>query len=178
MRQAYAAGNDANTAVAHARQNLDAVNRRFQDESRIESEATLNLERARAEEALAKLALDEIVARYSNALPYAIVPNGNGAGAGSPSGNNPSGSPLGSATRGTGAFPVANWGSYLSSAFGAGINPAFDGNVNALYPFAFTVGGGLRGGAVAGAGSGCGGAGRSITGTIVGVGNQGIQVQP
>lgn len=33
---------------------------------------------------------------YSDALPYAIVPNGNSASqGGTPSGNNPSGSPLG-----------------------------------------------------------------------------------
>lgn len=49
LRQAYQRGNDANTRVAYARQNLDAVIARFQSESKIVSEATLNLERARAE---------------------------------------------------------------------------------------------------------------------------------
>lgn len=63
---------------------------------------------------------------YTNALPYAIVPNGNGTGAGSPTGNNPSGSPLGPInTNGNGAsgsFTVSSWTNYLSSAFGAGVH--------------------------------------------------------
>lgn len=58
LRVAYQRGNDANNRVAFAKQNLDAVIRRFQDESKIVSDATLNLERARAEEALARLALE------------------------------------------------------------------------------------------------------------------------
>jgi len=49
LRAAYQAGNDANNRVAFARQNLDAVVKRFQDESKVVSDATLNLERARAE---------------------------------------------------------------------------------------------------------------------------------
>jgi chromosome segregation ATPase len=49
LRAAYQRGNDANNRVAFARQNLDAVVKRFQDESRIVSDATLNLESARAE---------------------------------------------------------------------------------------------------------------------------------
>ncbi len=49
LRNAYARGNDANNRVAFAKQNLDAVIKRFQDESKIVSDATLNLERARAE---------------------------------------------------------------------------------------------------------------------------------
>lgn len=57
LRQAYLMGNDANTKVAHAKQNVDAANARYQQEEKIISEATLNLERARAEEALARLAL-------------------------------------------------------------------------------------------------------------------------
>lgn len=169
LRRAYSNGNDANTAVAFAKENLDAVNKRWQDESKIENDATLNLERARAEEALAKLALDEIIAKYSDALPYAIVPNGNGVGAGSPTGNNPSGSPLGAATQGTEAFAVQDWSSYLSRAFGSGINPAFDGNVNALYPMNFQFTNGLRG-----AGNGanvCGAAGpvRAVSGNVIAI---------
>ena len=58
LRKAYVVGNDANTNVAHAKQNLVAANARWERECQIESEATLNLERARAEESLAKLALD------------------------------------------------------------------------------------------------------------------------
>ena len=142
LRQAYSIGNDANTAVAHAKQNLDAINARYQEEEKIISEATLNLERARAEEALARLALEEIIAHYSDALPYSIVPNGNGKTfAGTPYGNNPSGSPLGpvdtSGNGAPGAFLIKDWTHYLSQAFGAGIHPAFPGSVNELFPFNF-----------------------------------------
>lgn len=49
LRTAYQRGNDNNNRVAFARQNLDAVVKRFQDESKIVSDATQNLERARAE---------------------------------------------------------------------------------------------------------------------------------
>lgn len=41
-------GNDANTAVQHAKENLEAINKRYQAEETIICEATLNLERARA----------------------------------------------------------------------------------------------------------------------------------
>ena len=64
LRIAYQRGNDANNRVAYAKQNIDAVIKRFQDESKIVSDATLNLERARAEEALAKQGLDEFIAHY------------------------------------------------------------------------------------------------------------------
>jgi len=43
LRNAYQNGNDANNRVAVAKQNLDAVVKRFQDESKIISDATLNL---------------------------------------------------------------------------------------------------------------------------------------
>ena len=103
--------------------------------------ATQNLEKARAEEALARLALEEVIAHYSDALPYAIVPNGNGlTDIGNPAGNNPSGSPLGaiqlSGSGASGSFQV-NWTHYLSQAYGAGVNPAFSGSVTELYPFSF-----------------------------------------
>ena len=49
LRQAYQRGNDANNKVAFAKQNLDAIIRRFQDESKIVSDANLNIERSRAE---------------------------------------------------------------------------------------------------------------------------------
>lgn len=58
LRIAYQRGNDANNRVAFAKQNIDAIIKRFQDESKIISDATLNLERARAEEALARLGLE------------------------------------------------------------------------------------------------------------------------
>lgn len=141
LRLAYQRGNDANNRVAYAKQNLDAVIKRFQDESKILSDANLNLERARAEEALARSALDEFVARYSKALPYAIVPNGNGVGAGTPLGNNPAGSALGPIRTGgngaPGSFKVSSWNNYLSSAYGAGVSPAVIGSVTELFPFNF-----------------------------------------
>ncbi len=49
LRVAYQNGNDVNNRVAFAKQNIDAVIKRFQDESKTVSDATLNLERARAE---------------------------------------------------------------------------------------------------------------------------------
>lgn len=58
LRIAYQRGNDSNNRVAFAKQNIDAIIKRFQDESKIVSDATLNLERARAEEALARLGLE------------------------------------------------------------------------------------------------------------------------
>lgn len=145
LRVRYQNGNDANNRVAFAKQNLDAIVKRFQDESKVVSDATLNLERARAEEALAKLSLEEFIKKYSDGLPYAIVPNGNGAtGAGTPWGNNPSGSPLGPIrTDGNGApgsFTVSSWTNYLSSAYGAGVNPAIVGSVTRLFPFNFLSG--------------------------------------
>lgn len=142
LRKAYLAGNDANTLVYQAQQNLNAATARYNTETQNVNTATLNLEKARSEEALARLALEETIAKYSDALPYAIVPNGNGnTPAGTPYGNNPSGSPLGPInTNGSGAagsFTVNDWTHYLSSAFGAGVNPAFTGSVTTLYPFNF-----------------------------------------
>lgn len=43
LRQAYIRGNEANTLVSHARQNLDAINARYKQEEKRISEATLNL---------------------------------------------------------------------------------------------------------------------------------------
>ena len=101
----------------------------------------MHLERARAEEALARLAVDELIAKYTSALPYAIVPHGDGSGAGTPHGNNPSGSALGPIkTNGDGApgsFKVTSWDHYLSQAFGSGVHPSFIGSVTELYPFNF-----------------------------------------
>lgn len=45
----YTDGNDANNRVAFAKQNLDAVLLRYQQESATVNEATLNLEKARSE---------------------------------------------------------------------------------------------------------------------------------
>lgn len=172
LRVLYQRGNDANNRVAYAKQNLDAILKRFQDESKILSDANLNLERARAEESLARLGLEELIAHYSNALPYAIVPNGNGVGAGTPWGNNPSGSALGpvTATGGvTGSFRVNSWTNYLSSAYGAGVNPAFPGSVTELFPFSFLSN--VNGNIVINGNGGCGGSSAPsvTTGTVVAV---------
>ena len=124
---------------------------------------------------MARLALEELVSQYSNALPYAVVPNGGGSTpSGTPAGNNPSGSPLGPVNQnGNGApgtYTITSWTSYLSQAFGAGVNPAFRGSVTTIYPFSFSstvrgnfvinTGGNIRGGFDGGAG-GAGGAGGS-----------------
>lgn len=93
---------------------------------------------------MARQGLEELIAHYTDALPYAIVPNGNGVGSGTPNGNNPSGSPLGPVrTNGNGApgaFKVGSWTNYLSTAYGAGVSPAFLGSVNELFPFNFLSG--------------------------------------
>lgn len=190
LRAAYQRGNDSNNRVAFAKQNLDAIIKRFQDESKIISDATLNLERARAEEALARLGLEELIAHYTNALPYAIVPNGNGAtNPGTPFGNNPSGSPLGPVNANgdgaPGSFRVNSWTNYLSTAYGAGVNPAYPGSVTQLFPFNFLSGtsgnqaqgtlvnnnyGNIRGQGGQGGQGGCGGSGigaRVTTGVVV-----------
>ena len=185
LRILYTLGTDANTAVAFAKENLNAAIKRFKHEQQIVSEATLNIEKARAEEALARLALEEVIAKYSDALPYSIVPNGNGQTfAGTPFGNNPSGSPLGPVATGgsgaNGAFLIKDWTHYLSNAFGAGIHPAYPGSVNELYPFNFLshVDGNivknsynLRGG--------CGGSGplKAITGAVVAIRDDSFDVE-
>lgn len=140
MNEAFIEGNDANTLVSHAKENLNAVNTRYIEEEKKISTATLNLERARAEEALARLALEEIIAHFSNALPYAIVPIGDGAtDAGIPAGNNPSGSPLGPTDDQITepSFPITSWVHYLSQAFGDGVHPKYTGIVNRLYGFEY-----------------------------------------
>jgi hypothetical protein len=73
-------------------------------------------------------------------LPFAIVPNGNGVTpAGSPAGNNPSGSPLGPVADRNQVIPgspvvVGDLGNYLSQAYGAGVDPTKPSTVTTLYP--------------------------------------------
>ena len=43
LRLVYQKGNDSNTRVATAKQNLDAIIKRFEDESKIISDGTMNL---------------------------------------------------------------------------------------------------------------------------------------
>lgn len=146
----------------------------------------MNLERARAEEALARLALEEVIAHYSDALPYSIVPNGNGeTAAGTPFGNNPSGSALGPVKKdGDGApgkFKISNWTHYLSMAYGSGVNPAFKGSVTTLYPFNFhsTVDGHNVHNNYETSNGACGGNGpvRIASGTIVSIGEDNFTVK-
>ena len=137
---------------------------------------------------MARLALEELIAHYSDALPYSIVPNGNGeTNAGTPYGNNPSGSPLGPVrTDGNGApgsFKINNWTHYLSLAFGAGVHPSFKGSVTELFPFNFLseVDGNMVNNNYGSSGSqgGCGGSGpvRIASGTVISVGERSFKVR-
>ena len=73
-------------------------------------------------------------------MPFSIVPNGNGnTPAGSPAGNNPSGSPLGPVPDRNQIAPgspvvVGDLNSYLSQAYGAGVDPTKPSTVTTLYP--------------------------------------------
>lgn len=105
--------------------------------------ANANLEAARAEKELADIAVEEIISVYTTALPFSIVPNGNGAtDAGTPLGNNPSGSPLGPVAgpqqQGS-QVTIGDLNSYLSSAYGAGVDPARPSTVTNLYPLSVTT---------------------------------------
>ena len=112
--------------------------------------------------------------------------------AGTPYGNNPSGSPLGPVNTNTdgapGSFVVSNWTHYLSQAFGAGVNPAYQGSVNRIYPFNFfsnvngnTVSNNYNGLRAASSTTSniCSGNGavRSTTGQIIGVNENSFDLQ-
>ena len=90
---------------------------------------------------MARQGLEEYIAHYTDALPYSIVPNGNGVGPGNPTGNNAAGSPLGPVNQNgngaPGSFRVGSWTNYLSTAYGAGVSPAYPGSVTELFPFNF-----------------------------------------
>jgi hypothetical protein len=137
----------------------------------------------------------------ADVLPEAIVPNGNlSTNPGTPYGNNPSGSPLGPVRRGgngaAGSFVVNNWRNYLSSAYGAGVNPSFPDTVTELFPFSFlsSVSGNMSSGTTvvngdvrgyyAGERGTCGGRGPSnnlgqvvATGVVVNVGSDSFDVR-
>lgn len=137
--------NDAADAVRKAKQNLDAMNNKYNTESQWLADANNNLERARAEKELADLGVQEIIAASTNALPFAIVPNGQGnTPAGSPAGNNPSGSPLGPVVERNEVAPgspvvVGDLNTYLSQAYGAGVDPSRASTLSALYPLGLTT---------------------------------------
>lgn len=92
---------------------------------------------------MARQGLEELIAHYTDALPYAIVPNGNGVGSGTPNGNNPSGSPLGPVrTNGNGApgaFKVEA-GLTISQLLMVQVLAPLLGSVNELFPFNFLSG--------------------------------------
>lgn len=102
--------------------------------------ANNNLEAARAEKQLADTAVEEILAVYTNALPFSIVPNGNGlTNAGTPAGNNPSGSPLGPVGGQNTQVTIGDLNSYLSSAYRAGVDPARPSTITNLYPLSVST---------------------------------------
>ena len=140
IRRQYYICNDAADSVRKAKQNLDALNTKFTTESGWLRDANANLEKARAEKELADQGVQEIIAASTSALPFAIVPNGLGnTPAGSPAGNNPSGSPLGPVADSNQVAPgspvvVGDLSSYLSQAYGAGVDPTKPSTVTTLYP--------------------------------------------
>ncbi len=140
IRRQYYICNDAADSVRKAKQNLDALNIKFNTESQWLRDANNNLEKARAEKELADLGVQEIIATSTSALPFSIVPNGNGVTpAGTPAGNNPSGSPLGPVADRNQVVPgspvvVGDLGNYLSQAYGAGVDPTKPSTVTTLYP--------------------------------------------
>lgn len=127
--------------VRKAKQNAEAMRTRLSNDNRSLQVANQNLEAARAEKALADIAVEEIISVYTSALPFSIVPNGNGlTPAGTPAGNNPSGSPLG-AVGGpqSSQVTIGDLNSYLSSAYRAGVDPARPSTVTNLYPLSVTT---------------------------------------
>lgn len=122
------------------------MNNKYNTESQWLKDANNNLEKARAEKELADLGVQEIIASSTSALPFSIVPNGNGnTPARTPAGNNPSGSPLGAIPERNEVAPgspvvVGDLNSYLSQAYGAGVDPTKPSTVTSLYPLsALTV---------------------------------------
>ena len=138
-RQYYICNNAAN-AVKQAQQNLDAMNLKYTTETRYLTDANNNLEQARAEKELADIAVQEIISFSTNALPFSIVPNGQGkTPVGTPVGNNPAGNALGPvAIRNQivagSPVVVGDLSNYLSSAYGAGVDPARAGTVTTMFP--------------------------------------------
>lgn len=78
-------------------------------------------------------------------MPFSITPNGLGATyAGTPAGNNPSGSPLGPVATSNSAYQydsvmIGDLNTYLSSAYRAGVDPARSETVTSLYPLSTTT---------------------------------------
>ena len=123
-----------------AKQNLEALNFKLQTETQWLEEANSNLERARAEKQLADIAVEEVIATSTSALPFSIVPNGNGqTNAGTPLGNNPSGSALGPVRIRNEVDPsrqivIGDLSTYLSRAYEVGVDPSKPSTVSTVYP--------------------------------------------
>lgn len=90
--------------------------------------------------------MQELLRERSSALPYSVVPNGNGQiNAGTPTGNNPRGSPLGPLAinnnqNSNNPFPqdankIDSFNNYLSSAYAQGVDPAAPSSVTRNFPF-------------------------------------------
>ena len=90
--------------------------------------------------------MEELLRERSSALPYSIVPNGNGVStAGTPTGNNPRGSPLGplvvnNPSNNPNAYAqassqITDYSNYLSSAYANGVDPTRPETLTQSYPF-------------------------------------------
>ena len=140
LRRQYYICNDKAEVVRKAKQNLDAMILKFNTESQYLVEATKNLEAARAEKALADEAVEEMIRSSTTANVFSIIPNGLGeTEAGTPAGNNPSGSPLGPVKVRNEVHPgakvaIGDLSNYLSNAYGAGVDPSKPSTVSFLYP--------------------------------------------
>lgn len=121
------------------------MNLKIQTETQWLQEANNNLEQARAEKELADIAVEEIISSSTSALPFSIVPNGNGfTNPGAPFGNNPAGSPLGPVANRDEVDPsrqvvIGDLSSYLSRAYQAGVDPARPSTVSTLYPLSVST---------------------------------------
>ena len=82
-----------------------------------------NLEKARAEKELADLQVEEIIAQYTDALPFSVIPNLN----------------TQSTTVSQNTVPIGDLNTYLSSAYRAGVDPARPSTVTNLYPLSVTT---------------------------------------
>ena len=61
--------------VRRAQQNVEAMRARLNQDTEALRTANTNLEAARAEKELADIAVEEIIAVYTDALPFSVVPN-------------------------------------------------------------------------------------------------------
>ena len=140
LRRQYYICNDKADKVRKAKQNLAAMVLKYNTEAGYLLDANANLELARAEKELADEAVEEIIRTSTDANVFSIIPNGLGeTDAGKPAGNNPSGSPLGPVKERNqvehgSKVAIGDLGSYLSQAYGAGVDPTKPSTVSYVYP--------------------------------------------